>query len=295
MAKGPYKNTLPGGPDRYDTQMPTTETVSFDRDAFDDLLRSHGITFIHAKAVRCPVGLQDKHDSRRSHGDHSGCSNGFIYTNAGEVTGFFSTNKMESKLIDQGVLDDSTAIVTFPTNYDDTDISLFIVPYDRFYIKDMPASVSNWELIEYSGSGIDRLQFQALSVDTNIVDANGKVYQFGRDFTLLNGQVKWIPGGQAPGWNTVLDKGIVYSVRYQYQPYFYCIRLLHEIRVSRTDPYLGGPNPNNANAPLTRLPYQVVLQREYVFTGSTENDPETLSINNPRQGMSAQNGAMGPR
>jgi hypothetical protein len=295
MAKNPFRNIPPGGPDRYDIELPTTQTVSYDIDGFNDLLRSHGITFIHYKAIRCPVGLQEKYDTRRSHGDHSGCSNGFIYSSAGEITGFFSSNRMESKLIDQGVLDDSTAIVSLPTNYDGTNDPVFIVPYDRFFIKDMPASVSNWELVQYSGSGIDRLQFQALSMSDNIVDARGNVYFLNQDFQLFDGQIKWIPGGQAPGWNVELNKGVVYSVRYQYQPFFYVIRLLHEIRVARVDNFLGGPNPDNSNAPLARLPYQVVLQREYVFTGSSENDPETLSINNPRQGQSPQNGALGPR
>jgi hypothetical protein len=294
MSKGPFKNAPPGGPDRYDIQLPTTETVSFDKDAFDDLLRSHGIVFVHYKAIRCPVGLQDRSDTRRSHGDHSGCSNGFIYTSAGEVTGFFSTNRMESKLIDQGILNDSTAIVSFPTNYDNTADPIYIVPYDRFYIKDMPACVSNWELVSYSGDGLDRLEFPAQNITDCIVDANGKIYTIGKDFELSSGQIRWLKTGEAPGWNVVLNKGIVYSVRYQYQPYFYCIRLLHEIRVARIDNFLGGPNPNNSNAPLARMPYQVVLQREYMFH-DTENDPETLAINNPRQGFSPQNGALGPQ
>ena len=65
----------------YPTQFPGGEAITLDADAFDDLINSQGAMFEHWSAMRCPVGMVDKHDTmRRPHEHHENCSNGFIYT-----------------------------------------------------------------------------------------------------------------------------------------------------------------------------------------------------------------------
>src|SRR4029077_7826684 len=131
---------------------------------------------------------------------------GFIYSESGFFTAYFSNSPLAQSLIDQGILDDSTAILTLPTKYDNSDKDIQVFPYDRLCIKELNAYASLMQLVPYSGSGFDRLKFQATEITHNIVDKNGVVYFYGKDFTLENGGIRWIPSGAAPGWNQVNNK-----------------------------------------------------------------------------------------
>ncbi|MDE2425696.1 MAG: hypothetical protein KGO96_07300 [Elusimicrobia bacterium] len=144
-----------GPVDRYEITGENPVSISFDPDAFQDLLKLYGVKFVHYTAKRCPIGLQDKFDNRRFH-DHQGCSNGFLYTKAGILTAFFSTNKMEAKLRDTGVIDDSTAVLSVPVHYEDSNKEVFISQYDRLVMLDLDAKVVNWQIVEHNQSGNDR-------------------------------------------------------------------------------------------------------------------------------------------
>ena len=69
-----------------ETTFPAQEAVNLDPDAFDDAIRSQGLTFVHYRAMKCPIGVVDADDERHPHGDHGGCSNGFLYKVVGPLT-----------------------------------------------------------------------------------------------------------------------------------------------------------------------------------------------------------------
>jgi len=268
----------------FSIEIPSND-YSFDIAAFDDLVRSHGVTFEHWRAMRCPMGVVDKFDSRRTdHQDHN-CSNGFLYYKAGTVTASFTGNSKDKKQADLGLLDGSTVQVTLPRFYDDQpDKQVTVSPFDRFYIVNLNATVVNFQLVEAHITGIDRLSFPAVEVDY-IVDANGKRYT-PEDYRIQNGAIHWV-GRDRPGFDPVTGKGTVYSIRYGYVPFWICSRLLHEIRVSQND------NPYTGERTLQRMPYSILLQREIVFEG--EQRPEAVSNADIRDVVSPASGSFGRR
>src|ERR1041385_5143358 len=141
-------------------KIPPGTGVAFDPDAFDTAIRSQGVPFTHWRAMRCPVGMIDRFDERRVHSDHSGCSNGFIYTKAGTVTGLFVNSGSRSDAQDIGYLDGSTVQVTLPRFYDGTEEEVHVANFDRSYVPE-DVLVPTWQLVEASPIGRDRLPFPA--------------------------------------------------------------------------------------------------------------------------------------
>jgi hypothetical protein len=144
--------------------------VSFDPSAFDDAIRSQGVQLVHFRAMRCPVGLTDRYDQRRPHDDHSGCSNGFIYTEAGTITCLFTGVTEDQKQNDVGLLDGSTVQVTAPRFYDETTDEVQITPFDRLYLLEDAVSVPHWQLVEAHATGRDKLSFPVVNV-IDVMDA----------------------------------------------------------------------------------------------------------------------------
>jgi hypothetical protein len=92
-------NTVAKSPNAYEfLELPNT-SIQLDLPAIDDFLRSHGVKLTHYRAIRCPVGLTDRDDVNASHEDHADCSNGYLYTKAGDMSCFFlgqlTTTRME--------------------------------------------------------------------------------------------------------------------------------------------------------------------------------------------------------
>ena len=252
------------------TQIPD-EGISFDVDAFDNLLRSQGVTFIHWRAMRCPVGLVDEHDVRRPHEDHEGCSNGFLYTPAGEVTALFAGNSTKTTATETGLIDGSTVSVTLPRFYDDKEgLPVSVVTFDRLYLKEESILVPHWQLVTQDLSGRDKLQFLAREVQ-DVVDSRGKRYHPG-DYHLEAGRIIW--GSNRPGVDPETGKGIVYAIRYLYRPYWYVQHLIHEVRVSQSENIYTGARQ------IQRMPQACVLQREYVFEKA---DRDALAKDKDRQ------------
>lgn len=257
-------------------QIPPGTGVAFDADAFDTAIRSQGVPFTHWRAMRCPVGLVDKYDDRRPHDDHSGCSNGFLYTEAGTITGLFVNSGSKSDQQDFGILDGSTVQVTLPRFYDDTDREVDVVNFDRFYVPE-DITVPTWQLVETNPLGRDKLSFPAVSV-IDLVDAKGKRYSTS-DFTVQNGQIVWNPGG-GPGYDLEQEKGIIYSVRYLYRPYFYVKTIVHQVRIAQVETML--------ERKVMRFPHEIILQREYVAEKEDKDEqaPDTgRQVKGPRDGI----------
>lgn len=266
------------------TDLPN-EAVSFDVDAFDEAIRAHGVTFTHWRAMRCPVGMIDQHDTRRPHEDHSGCSNGFIYTKAGEITCLFLGNGKSSTQTELGLHDGSTVQVTLPRHYDQTTEPVFIAPYDRLYLGEERITVVNWQLFEHHIAGKEKLNFPVVVVQ-DLVDNQGKSYG-GADFTVQGGQVTWLTSNR-PGLDPENGKGRVCAIRYTYRPYWYVKQLIHEVRVSQSENAITGERQ------VQRMPQAIVLQREYIFE-KDEKDDQAKDPSNPRQVKGPAQGLFGPR
>lgn len=240
--------------DIYSTDLPNA-AVSFDVDAFDQALRSQGVTFIHWRAMRCPVGMIDEHDTRRVHEDHSGCSNGFLYTKAGEITCLFSGNSTQTSFGETGMMDGSTVSVTLPRHYDNSNEPVYIAPFDRLYLSEEAIIVPDWQLVRHDPTGRDKLNFLAVAVQ-DLVDARGVRYS-PPDFEVRQGRINWL--GNRPGVDPETGRGVIYAIRYLYRPYWYVKHLIHEVRVSQAE------NPYTGVREINRMPQAITLQREYVF------------------------------
>jgi hypothetical protein len=246
----------------YSTDLPNA-AVSFDVEAFDQALRSQGVTFVHYRAMRCPVGMVDEFDTRRPHEDHAGCSNGFLYTKAGEITCLFTGNSTQGQLTEIGVMDGSTVSVTMPRTYDGTKEPVYIAQFDRLYLAEEKIVVVNWQLFKHSPAGKDKLNFPVVEVQ-DLVDAKGRRFH-APDFEIAAGQIHWLTNTR-PGLDPETGKGLVCSARYTYRPYWYVKSLVHEVRVTQAE------NPYTGVREVHRMPQALVLQREYIFEKQERDD-----------------------
>lgn len=253
------KNKKPTFGEQIQTLIPTEE-ISFDVEEFDNLIRSQGVTLVHYRAMRNPIGMTDPNDIHHTAEEDFSheVDNGFIYKKAGEVTVFFQTNQQKPDIITEGILDTATSLVTVPRYYDNCNDPVVLVPFDRFFMKDCEARVVTWQTVETSSTGIDRLQYKAFEVE-HLIDANGREYRDGKDFKVVKGDIKWLSSGKQPGYDAKKERGTVYVVRYRYQPHWYVKELVHEIRMAQVT------NPATYDRNLVRLPYTAILQREYAF------------------------------
>jgi hypothetical protein len=291
--RGPVNNII--------TDIPAHQ-VSLDIDAFNELIRGQGVRLVHYRAIRCPVGMTDIGDNRRPHPDHEGCSNGFLYTKVGVITGLFTGNSKNKRQDEVGFWDGSTAQVSFATTYDDSDDTHFYVcPYDRFYLDEPTLLVATWQLFQHHASGRDRLKFPVESVDI-LVDARGNRYHAGSDFSIKDGQLVWTgltrPSPEldaGPGLGTSLDRGAVCSVWYRYRPYYYCAMVQHDLRVTQVN------NEFDGTRSIQRMPMAAVLHREFIPQNSeadNEARPGNKEVSNKdllRQAMGPTDGSFGQR
>lgn len=255
-------------------------SVSFDDNSFDSLIRSQGVQLIHYRAVKCPVGLTDRYDIRHTHPDHSLCSNGYLFTEAGCVTGSFMSNSDRQNQSDSGLLDASNVTVTLCQTYDDSDDLVDVMPFDRFYLKQEEILVPHTQIVQSHETGHDRLDFLCVKV-IDLIDADGKRYHLG-DFTIENGQIVWQNGGLP--YNAEEKTGAVYTIRFLYRPYWYVNRLIHQIRVAQVQTEEGRV--------VRRFPQQVALQREYI---NQDINKDSVEPENPRTVEGPGNDGFGPR
>lgn len=257
--------------------------VSFDVDQFDNAVRNHGVSFVHWRAMRCPVGLIEEHDVRRPHEDHSGCSNGFLYTRAGLVSCLFTGNGMGTSKSDVGLLDSSSVSITLPRQYDDGNRSpVYIAPFDRLYLAEEAIVVPDWQVFTSNGTR-DKLRFPVAEVQ-DLVDSRNVRYHPG-DFSIVNGEIAW-NGANRPGLDPETGRGVVCAVRFNYRPYWYVKSMNHEVRVAQSQ------HPVTGARQVFRMPQAATLQREYVFE-KNENDEQ--APDKPRQVPMPDGPRFGPR
>lgn len=264
-------------------QMQFTPTVvDFDVNEFDNAIRGHGVKLVHYRGMPCPVGQIDQYDERHPHEDHSGCSNGFLYTKAGILTCLFTGVSEELKQMDFGLMDGSTVMVTSPRQYDDNEKEVHVAPFDRFYLQQEEIIVPHWQRAEYHITGKQKLSFPVVEV-TDVVDNTGKFYG-PHEYRIENGQVVWI--GAGPGYDASKSRGHIFSIRYNFRPFWYCRTMMHQVRVAQVD----GP----LERAVVRMPQQFLLQREVSF--EKENKDELApNPESQRQVKSPRQGQFGPR
>jgi len=268
--------------------------VSFDAEAFDQAVRSHGVRLVHYTALRSPVGMTDLDDNRRPLPDHSGSSNGFLYTKAGVIRALFLGNSNRPDLRDIGFVDGASSTVTFPRSYEDG-TEFYLAPFDRFYLEEESIVVPTWQLTRANASGIERLSFPAVSVE-QLVDSRGDFYRQEQDFCVKNGQVVWLDGGRRPMPDLETGRDAVIGIRYRYRPFWYCARMLHEIRVAQVESLV------NDDRRLIRMPQQALLNREFLFLNENQDDQAIRNPKlpdsgptSPRQAVEPEDGGFGPR
>lgn len=282
MAKNPIDNAF--------VEIPNVR-VNFDPESLDQEIRNQGVRLVHYAAIRCPVGMTDLDDNRRPHEDHVGCSNGFFYTKVGRITGLMYGNSKTEKLTDVGFVHGASFTTTFPRFYDDCAEScppepFFVAPFDRFYLEEESIVVPTWQLVRSNEAGSEKLNFPAVAVKY-VMDSRGNTYRQDQDFVLVNGQIVWIASGRRPSVDLETRRGEVISVRYYYRPFWYCSRMLHEIRVTQVEDLV-----NNTSS-LVRMPQQALLNREFLYLNESQDD-ETRK-QSPRQQQAPEEGGFGPR
>jgi hypothetical protein len=260
--------------------------ISFDPDAFDNLIRSQGVKLVHYKAVPDPRGMTSRGDTHDSLGIRES-SDGFIYKEAGCLQVFFQNNPNSSGVNERGMLEVSSAYITLPRTYENSEDPVIVDVFDRFFLKDIEIRVSAKQYIEASDTGTDRLQFPATCVEY-LVDANGVWYREGVEFKIdPEGNICWISQIR-PGFNAKTGRGTVYSIRYRYTPFFVVDHLVHEIRVAQVT------NQATFDRSLERMPYQVFVMREKVFQDRNRSKQKT--IQSPRlQQAPPTGGTLGPK
>jgi len=262
--------------------IPDGQAVTFDIKAFDQALASQGVGLVHFRAMRCPMGLVDLYDNRRPEHDHSGCSNGFIHQKIGRLTATFTGVGKHSQQMDVGSIDGSTAQVTVQRFYDNTQIPVYVAPYDRMYLDEESIIVPTWQLFEAHIDGRDKMVFPVVEVQS-LMSSDGRVFTEGDDFEVRDGYVVW-SGSNRPQYDAYRKRGQICSIRYLYRPFWVVKQLLHEVRVTQAEDAITGERR------IHRMPQAMVLQREYVFLNESTGDP-----NNPREVPAPREGSFGAR
>jgi len=274
MAKKPIKgkqvDALPKNPMDLDQ-------ISFNLGKQDQFIQSHGVCFVHYRAMPSPIGLKDRGDYRRSDSLDTISENGFIYKKCGEFTGVILSNSKRKVPVDGGLFDSSEGRLTLPRFYnEDSDESagdrIHLCPGDRIFLKNVDKeekSVVNYQRVEYNPNGDDYLQFPATCVEF-LVDSLGREYKAGVHFKISkDGNIKWIDGKRNPEVDPDTGKGRVYSIRYRYEAHWYIASIINELRIGRTTE--GNERKE------TRMPYQAVIQREYVYHNRNRGDSKESS------------------
>jgi len=266
---------------------------SFDKEAFDNLIKGQGVNVVHYRALPDPTGMSSIGDVHAVLAARSS-SDGFLYKEAGTMHIWFSASTSDWEIEVEGLTKHDAAVVTCPMKYeDDPEKDVLISSYDRFYLKDVEVRVVAFQYLEANSTGLDKLQYPATFVEY-LIDADGKEYTQGVDFELTvpnergenGGMIRWISQNR-PGWNDKTLKGTVFAVRYRYTPYFVVARMMHEIRISQiTDPMTFERN-------VERMPFQALIYRENVMSNQN-NDPMRSRADQRFQNAPPVGGVTGP-
>lgn len=254
--------------------------ATFDLDKQDQFVTSLGVDFYHYSAMPSPIGMKEKGDYRKSDTLDTISSNGMIYTKVGCFTATMVGNSRSQSRAEGGFVDQSTSRLVMPRFYNKQGEQanadrIYMAPGDRVYIADPNADdlVPNYQRMEFVADRDNRPMFPICKMQS-IIDSLGNSFREGIDYEItLQGDIRWLSGGQNPGHDTDNGKGRVYAIRYLYKAHWYIIQLPNEVRITNTtDGEVRQPQ---------RMANHVVIQREYVYRSSQNDSSE--SNNNPRK------------
>ena len=269
--------------------------TSFNLTADDAFVTGQGISYDHFKAIPSPIGLKDRGDYRRD-GLDAITSNGMIYVYSGTFSGCETDNTTDKKRTDGGLIDPSVSRLILPRFYnkdgrdvpgqinaspEDTGKRIYMTPGDRIYVSDPTANVKvSWfQKMTYETSH-NVPMFPIIELEIPIIDSRNISYVQGVDFNITpEGNICWLAGGSNPGIDPETGKGRVYSIRYLYKAFHYCISLPKEVRMTNVTE--GG-----ARQP-ERMAYYAVVQREYIYHSANRGDPKNQSAS-PTPGRAVQ-------
>ena len=251
------------------------EQVKSSAPAWNDFISGLGMRMQHWAFLPYVIGATDtgsirNYDEQRvkKANDKFVYDNNGMYKYMGDVHVIWQSNSKQHTQIPPGYYPDSTATLTINRNYIDTNELVAISEFDKMIpvIEGDPleyASV-NWEQLKHNPTGIDRAMFHMVKVD-HLSDANGVDYVVNQDFVIEEGNIKWLQGGNRPGFDNLSNEGMVLSVRYRYIPSFYIKYAAHELRSHVTI------NPNTGEQSPVRGPMTAAVQIDWVFLQSLKN------------------------
>lgn len=230
--------------------------------SFNQLINNRGIRFIHKKALKCPnVKSADGrgHDPMCTLCDNSG----YIYFNDKEIFGTFQSNSLEKLMEIQGVWEEGTAVVSFPTEYADGTQADFVY-HDKLIIPDFQVRVYELREFEFNENLTERLRYPIIDIVTAISAKDSEITEYKKDehFTIENGKIKWI-SGMEPIYDEITEKGAVISYSYLTNPEYNVVRHMHELRATQ--------ELINGQKVAVRLPMQLLIKRDMF-----QNSPEVI-------------------
>ncbi len=252
---------------------------------FDEAIVSKGIQLVHYRAFRCPGGLESIHDTRHPHEDHLGCSGGYLFTQAGTLSALFTSNSVQQRGAEPGIVAASNASITMARAYDGGQgAPVRVAQFDRFFLPDDSVLVETWELFQHDPAG-DRLRYPVAQV-VDLVSASGTRFSAG-DFAVAGGRLDWV--GNRPKVRPD-GRGEVCSVRYLYRPYWYVAYMHHDLRLVTQDAMA----PDGTTSRVVAVYQACSIVREYFFK-TVDNDPEAPNPRSPRQADPPDEPEFGPR
>ena len=228
--------------------------VSIRGESWDQLVKNRGIRFIHKMAAPCPnmKRLNDNnHDPDCTFCDGSQ----IIYIQEKEIFGTFTNNSLEKLFEIQGVWEIGTAVISFPTEYDDGEQADFNI-FDKLVCPDFQIRLT--DLKEYEAGIPMSLKYPIIKVfDITSVSNNVlKKYIQGIDFTIVDGNIAWLTG-QEPSYDSIEEIGEVLSITYSANPVYNVLQNMHEIRASQ--------QMVDGQKIAKRLPQHVLVKRDFLF------------------------------
>lgn len=261
MAMDKPNGYFPNTPTSMPSPMPLNiPDVSVRGEAYDQLLANRGIRVIHRRALNCPNVLAL--DTNAHTPSCPNCDNsGFMYYGDREIVGAFNGNSMEKTFEQHGVWETGTAVMTFPSVYEDGTEADF-QQMDRLQLTDF--TVRLYELLEYqpNANNTQTLRYNIEKIDYMVATNIGsklaqRVFELGVDFNIVDGDIVWV-AGREPNYNTSAQRGQVISIAYYAYPIYVVVQSLRELRVTQQyDSSTGGKVAK-------RLPQEVLVKRDFL-------------------------------
>ena len=249
----PYVST----PLSYSSPMPSMiPDISIRGESWDQLVQNRGIHFIHKMAAPCP-NMKKLNDNNHEPECPFCDGSQILYIQEKEIIGTFSNNSLEKLFEVQGVWEVGTAVITFPTEYNDGEQADFNV-FDKLICPDFQIRLTDLKEYEPNNFGQTSLKYPVIRVSdmSSVVSGALKKYVQGVDFTIVSGNIQWMPG-KAPSYNNIEEMGEVLSITYSANPVYNVLQNMHEIRATQ--------QMVNGQKVAKRLPQHVLVKRDFLF------------------------------